>query len=254
MTRISRQAYAEMFGPTTGDRVRLADTELWIQVERDFTIYGEEVKFGGGKVIRDGMGQSQRLSAEVADTVITNALIVDHWGIVKADIGIKDGRIWKIGKAGNPDIQPGVTIPIGAGTEIIAGEGMIVTPGGIDSHIHFICPQQIEEALMSGVTTMLGGGKVIRDGMGQGQLASARVADTVVTNALIIDHWGIVKADIGIKGGRIWKIGKAGNPDIQPGVTIPIGAGTEIIAGEGMIVTPGGIDSHIHFICPQQIE
>jgi urease subunit alpha len=138
--------------------VRLADTDLWIRVEKDFTIYGEEVKFGGGKVIRDGMGQSQRVSAQVADTVVTNALIVDHWGIVKADIGIKDGRIWKIGKAGNPDIQPGVTIPIGAGTEAIAGEGMIVTAGGIDSHIHFICPQQIEEALMSGVTTMLGGG------------------------------------------------------------------------------------------------
>jgi urease subunit alpha len=156
--KITRQAYAEMFGPTVGDRMRLADTELWIQVEKDYTIYGEEVKFGGGKVIRDGMGQGQLLSAKVADTVITNALIIDHWGIVKADIGIKAGRIWKIGKAGNPDIQPGVTIPIGAGTEVIAGEGMIVTPGGIDSHIHFICPQQIEEALMSGVTTMLGGG------------------------------------------------------------------------------------------------
>jgi urease subunit alpha len=156
--KISRQAYAEMFGPTKGDRLRLADTELWIEVEKDFTVYGEEVKFGGGKVIRDGMGQSQLVSAKVADTVITNALIVDHWGIVKADIGLKDGRIWKIGKAGNPDIQPGITIPIGAGTEAIAGEGMIVTAGGIDSHIHFICPQQIEEALMSGVTTMLGGG------------------------------------------------------------------------------------------------
>ena len=158
MTKVSRQAYAEMFGPTTGDRVRLADTDLWIQVERDFTIHGEEVKFGGGKVIRDGMGQSQRLSAEVADTVITNALIVDHWGIVKADVGLKGGRIWKVGTAGNPDIQPGVTIPIGAGSEVIAGEGMILTAGGIDSHIHFICPQQIDEALMSGVTTMLGGG------------------------------------------------------------------------------------------------
>jgi urease subunit alpha len=156
--KITRQAYAEMFGPTTGDRVRLADTELWIEVEKDYTVYGEEVKFGGGKVIRDGMGQSQLLSAKVADTVITNALIVDHWGIVKADIGIKGGRFWKIGKAGNPDIQPAITIPIGAGTEIIAGEGMIATAGGIDAHIHFICPQQIEEALMSGVTTMLGGG------------------------------------------------------------------------------------------------
>ncbi|MFN3987393.1 MAG: urease subunit alpha [Rhodocyclaceae bacterium] len=157
-TRISRRAYAEMFGPTTGDRVRLADTELWIEVEQDFTIYGDEVKFGGGKVIRDGMGQGQRVSADVADTVITNALIIDHWGIVKADVGIKGGRISAIGKAGNPDIQPGVTIPVGAGTEVIAGEGMILTAGGIDSHIHWICPQQIEEALMSGVTTMLGGG------------------------------------------------------------------------------------------------
>ncbi|OHE62063.1 MAG: urease subunit alpha [Thiobacillus sp. GWE1_62_9] len=157
--RITRQAYAEMFGPTVGDRVRLADTELWIEVEHDHTIPGEEVKFGGGKVIRDGMGQSQRVSAEVADTVITNALIVDAVaGIVKADIGLKNGHIQAIGKAGNPDVQPGVTIAIGAGTEIIAGEGMIVTAGGIDAHIHFICPQQIEEALMSGITTMLGGG------------------------------------------------------------------------------------------------
>jgi urease subunit alpha len=156
--RISRAAYAEMFGPTTGDRVRLADTDLWIRIERDFTVYGEEVKFGGGKVIRDGMGQGQRLAAEVADTVITNAVILDHWGIVKADIGLKDGHIWKIGKAGNPDIQPGVTIPIGAATEVIAGEGMIITAGGIDTHIHFICPQQIDEALAAGVTTMIGGG------------------------------------------------------------------------------------------------
>ena len=158
-TKISRQAYAEMFGPTTGDRLRLADTDLLIEVEKDYTIYGEEVKFGGGKVIRDGMGQSQRCSNEVVDTVITNALIVDAvTGIVKADIGLKDGRIAAIGKAGNPDIQPGVTIVIGPGTEVIAGEGMIVTAGGIDSHIHFICPQQIDEALYSGVTTMLGGG------------------------------------------------------------------------------------------------
>jgi urease subunit alpha len=156
--KISRHAYAEMFGPTTGDRVRLADTDLIIEVEKDFTTYGEEVKFGGGKVIRDGMGQSQRNWKDCADTVITNALIVDYWGIVKADIGIKNGRIAGIGKAGNPDIQPGVTIVIGGATEIIAGEGMIVTPGGIDTHIHFICPQQIEEALMSGVTTMIGGG------------------------------------------------------------------------------------------------
>ena len=156
--KISRQAYADMFGPTVGDKVRLADTELWIEVEQDFTTYGEEVKFGGGKVIRDGMGQSQLLAAEVVDTLITNALIIDHWGIVKADVGLKNGRIHAIGKAGNPDIQPNVTIAIGASTEVIAGEGMILTAGGIDTHIHFICPQQIDEALNSGVTTMIGGG------------------------------------------------------------------------------------------------
>ena len=157
-TRIDRRAYAEMFGPTVGDRVRLADTDLWIEVEEDKTIPGEEVKFGGGKVIRDGMGQGQRPADAVADTVITNALIVDHTGIIKADIAIKDGRISGIGKAGNPDVQPGVDIVIGAATEIIAGEGSIVTAGGVDAHIHFICPQQIEEALSSGITTMLGGG------------------------------------------------------------------------------------------------
>jgi urease subunit alpha len=156
--RMDRIAYAEMFGPTVGDRVRLADTDLWIEVEKDFTIYGEEVKFGGGKVIRDGMGQSQRAHKDVVDTVITNALILDHWGVVKADIGLKEGRIAAIGKAGNPDIQPGVNIVIGAATEVIAGEGMIITAGGIDTHIHFISPQQVDEALMSGVTTMLGGG------------------------------------------------------------------------------------------------
>jgi len=158
MSRISRQAYADMFGPTVGDRVRLADTELWVHVEQDFTIYGEEVKFGGGKVIRDGMGQGQMVAAECVDLVLTNALIIDHWGIVKADIGVKNGRIAAIGKAGNPDIQPGVTIPVGPATEVIAAEGKIVTAGGIDAHIHFICPQQAEEALVSGVTTMLGGG------------------------------------------------------------------------------------------------
>ena len=157
-TRIDRRAYAEMFGPTVGDRVRLADTDLWIEVEVDKTIPGEEVKFGGGKVIRDGMGQGQRPADAVADTVITNALIVDYTGIIKADIAIKDGRISGIGKAGNPDVQPGVDIVIGAATEIIAGEGSIVTAGGVDAHIHFICPQQIEEALSSGITTMLGGG------------------------------------------------------------------------------------------------
>jgi len=158
MVKLSRQAYADMYGPTTGDRIRLADTDLMIEIERDFATYGEEVKFGGGKVIRDGMGQSQRLREGVMDTVITNAVIVDHWGIVKADIGIKDGLIAAIGKAGNPDIQPNVTMAIGGATEIIAGEGMIVTAGGVDTHIHFICPQQIDEALYSGITTMLGGG------------------------------------------------------------------------------------------------
>ena len=156
--KISRQAYAEMFGPTRGDQVRLADTELFIEIEHDFTVYGEEVKFGGGKVIRDGMGQSQRTAKDIVDTVITNAVIVDYVGILKADIGIKDGRIAAIGKAGNPDIQPGITIVIGPGTEVIAGEGKIVTAGGIDTHIHFICPQQIDDALASGVTTLIGGG------------------------------------------------------------------------------------------------
>ena len=157
--KLSRAAYADMFGPTTGDRVRLADTELVIEIEKDFTIYGEEVKFGGGKVIRDGMGQSQLSRAEGAmDTVITNAVVIDHWGIVKCDVGLRDGQIAKIGQAGNPEVQPGVDIIIGPGTEIIAGEGKILTAGGFDTHIHFICPQQIEEALMSGVTSMLGGG------------------------------------------------------------------------------------------------
>ena len=156
---IPRRDYADMFGPTVGDRVRLADTELFIEVERDFTAYGDEVKFGGGKVIRDGMGQSQATRAEgAADTVVTNATILDHWGVVKADIGIRDGRILAVGKAGNPDIQDGVDIVIGPGTEIVAGEGKIVTAGGFDCHIHFICPQQIEEALASGITTMMGGG------------------------------------------------------------------------------------------------
>ena len=158
MTSISKKAYAEMYGPTVGDKVRLGDTELFIKVEDDFTAYGDEVKFGGGKVIRDGMGQGQLCSKDVADLVITNALILDHWGIVKADIGIKDGRILGIGKAGNPDVQPKVDIAIGAGTDVVASEGQIVTAGGIDAHIHFICPQQVDDALMSGITTMLGGG------------------------------------------------------------------------------------------------
>ena len=158
-TFLPRAAYADMFGPTTGDRMRLADTELFIEIEKDFTTYGEEVKFGGGKVIRDGMGQSQVTRGKGAvDTVITNAVIIDHWGIVKADVAIRDGHIHAIGKAGNPDIQPNVDIIIGPGTEVIAGEGKILTAGGFDTHIHFIAPQQIEEALMSGVTSMLGGG------------------------------------------------------------------------------------------------
>ena len=157
--KMNRAAYAQMFGPTVGDKVRLADTDIVIEVEKDYTTYGEEVKFGGGKVIRDGMGQSQRSRSDGAvDTVITNALILDHWGIVKADIAIKDGRIAAIGKAGNPDVQPNVTIVLGPGTEVIAGEGKIVTAGGIDTHVHYICPQQIEEALYSGLTTMMGGG------------------------------------------------------------------------------------------------
>src|SRR6202453_1528252 len=159
MARITRRAYADMYGPTTGDRVRLADTDLWIEVERDFSTYGNEVKFGGGKVIRDGMGQSQASQAQGAvDTVITNALVIDHWGIVKADVAITNGRIAKVGKAGNPDVQPGVDIIIGPGTEVIAGEGKILTAGGIDAHIHFICPQQVDEAIAAGVTTLIGGG------------------------------------------------------------------------------------------------
>ena len=159
MARISRRAYADMFGPTTGDRMRLADTELWVEIEKDFTSYGNEVKFGGGKVIRDGMGQSQASQAQGAvDTVITNVVIIDHWGVVKADVAITNGRIAAIGKAGNPDVQPGVTIIIGPGTEVIAGEGKILTAGGIDSHIHFICPQQVDDAIASGITTMVGGG------------------------------------------------------------------------------------------------
>ena len=158
MAKLDRKTYVDMYGLTVGDKVRLGDTELFISPEKDYTVYGDEVKFGGGKVIRDGMGQSQALSKDVADTVITNALILDYWGVVKADIGIKAGRIMAIGKAGNPDTQEGVTIEVGPGTEVIAGEGQIITPGGVDAHIHFICPQQIEEALMSGVTTMLGGG------------------------------------------------------------------------------------------------
>jgi urease subunit alpha len=158
MSSVDRRAYSEMYGPTTGDRVRLADTALVIEIERDSTVAGEEVKFGGGKVIRDGMGQGQVAGDRAADMVITNAVVLDHWGIVKADIGVKNGRVSAIGKAGNPDIQPGVDIVIGPGTEIVAGEGCIATPGGIDAHIHFICPQQCEEALMSGITTMIGGG------------------------------------------------------------------------------------------------
>lgn len=166
MSHISRRAYADMFGPTTSDAVRLVDTDLWVEVEQDYTCYGEEVKFGGGKVIRDGMGQGQMTAAHCVDLVLTNALIIDHWGIVKADIGVKDGRILCIGKAGNPDVQPGVTVPIGPGTEVVAAEGKIVTAGGIDAHIHFICPQQAQEALCSGVTTLIGGGTGLAGAIG----------------------------------------------------------------------------------------
>ena len=163
MARMSRKDYAHMFGPTVGDKLRLADTDLWIEVEKDFTTYGEEVKFGGGKVLRDGMGQSQvTREAGAVDTVITSALIVDHTGVIKADVGLKDGRIVGLGKAGNPDIQPGVDIIVGPGTEAIAGEGKILTAGGFDAHIHFICPQQVDEALYSGVTTMLAAAPVRR--------------------------------------------------------------------------------------------
>jgi len=158
MSRIDREAYAQMFGPTLGDRVRLADTNLWLEVEQDYTQYGDEVKFGGGKVVRDGMGQSQASCADSLDMVVTNALILDYWGVVKADLGVKDGRIAGIGKAGNPDVQPGVNLLIGPGTEVVAGEGMILTAGALDAHVHFVCPQLVEEALMSGITTMLGGG------------------------------------------------------------------------------------------------
>lgn len=155
---LSKEAYTEMFGPTVNDSVRLADTDLWIKIEKDFTVYGEEVKFGGGKVIRDGMGQGQMCSKKCVDLVLTNAIIIDHWGIIKADIGISDGRIVGIGKAGNPNIQPSITICIGPGTEVVAAEGRIITAGGVDSHVHFICPQQIKEALFSGITTLIGGG------------------------------------------------------------------------------------------------
>ncbi|MBX3523303.1 MAG: urease subunit alpha [Xanthobacteraceae bacterium] len=210
MSKMSRAAYADMFGPTTGDKVRLADTELVIEIEKDFTTYGEEVKFGGGKVIRDGMGQSQVTRAQGAvDTVITNAVILDHWGIVKADIGIKDGKIVAIGKAGNPDIQPGVDIIIGPGTEAIAGEGKIVTAGGFDSHIHFICPQQIDDALMSGVTTLLGGGT----GPAHGTLAT-----TCTPGA--------------------WHIGRM----IQAMDEVPINIG---IAGKGNASLPGALEEMV---------
>ena len=202
MSNISRQAYADMFGPTVGDKVRLADTELWIEVEDDLTTYGEEVKFGGGKVIRDGMGQGQMLAADCVDLVLTNALIVDHWGIVKADIGVKDGRIFAIGKAGNPDIQPNVTIPIGAATEVIAAEGKIVTAGGIDTHIHWICPQQAEEALVSGVTTMVGGdslpvniGLLGKGNVSQPDALREQVAAGVI-GLKIHEDWGATPAAI----------------------------------------------------------
>ncbi len=227
---ISRRAYAEMFGPTTGDRVRLADTNLIIQVEKDFTVYGEEVKFGGGKVIRDGMGQSQRVSKQTVDTVITNALIVDHWGIVKADIGIKNGFISGIGKAGNPDIQPAVTIVIGPGTEVIAGEGLIITAGAVDSHIHFICPQQIEDALMSGTTTLLGGGT----GPAHGTTAATCTPGPFHIHRMLEAAEGL-PINVGFMG--------KGNASLQPALREQINAGAiGLKLHEDWGTTPAAID------------
>jgi len=230
MVKLSRQAYAEMFGPTVGDRLRLGDTELFIEVEKDHTIYGEEVKFGGGKVIRDGMGQSQRTSAETVDTVITNALILDHWGIVKADIGLKHGRIVGIGKAGNPDIQPGINIVIGPGTEVIAGEGLIATPGGVDSHIHFICPQQVEEALASGITTMIGGGT---------GPAAGTSATTCTPGPWFIDRMHQVIEDLPVNIGLLGK----GNASQPQGLVEQIEAGVMgLKLHEDWGTTPAAID------------
>src|SRR5579864_4790235 len=229
--KMNRAAYAQMFGPTVGDKLRLADTDIIIEVEKDYTVYGEEVKFGGGKVIRDGMGQSQRSRGEGAvDTVITNAVILDHWGIVKADIGIKDGRIAAIGKAGNPDVQSHVTIIIGPGTEVIAGEGSIVTAGGIDTHVHYICPQQIEEALYSGLTTMMGGG-------------TGPAAGTTATTCTP-GPWHILRmlqaadafpVNLGIFG--------KGNASLAPGLVEQIEAGAcGLKLHEDWGTTPGAID------------
>ncbi|WP_299831104.1 urease subunit alpha [uncultured Roseobacter sp.] len=228
---ITRSSYAAMFGPTTGDKVRLADTDLIIEVERDHTIYGEEVKFGGGKVIRDGMGQSQVTRAGGAvDTVITNALIVDHTGIYKADVGLKDGRIHKIGKAGNPDTQPGVDIIVGPGTEAIAGEGKILTAGGFDSHIHFICPQQIEDALHSGVTTMLGGGT----GPAHGTLATTCTPGPWHIGRMLqsVDHFAM---NIGVSGK-----GNASQPEAL--VEMVEGGACALKLHEDWGTTPGAID------------
>jgi urease subunit alpha len=230
MVKVSRRAYAEMFGPTVGDRVRLGDTELFIEVEKDHTIYGEEVKFGGGKVIRDGMGQSQRGAKESVDTVITNALILDHWGIVKADIGLKHGRIVGIGKAGNPDIQPGVNIIVGPGTEVIAGEGMIATPGGIDSHIHLICPQQVEEALASGVTTMIGGGT---------GPAAGTSATTCTPGPWFIDRMYQAVEDLPMNIGLLGK----GNASLPQGLAEQVEAGViGLKLHEDWGTTPAAID------------
>ena len=230
--RISRAAYADMYGPTTGDRGRLADTELFIEVENDFTLYGEEVKFGGGKVIRDGMGQSQATRAEgAADTVVTNALIVDHTGIYKADVGLRDGRIAGIGKAGNPDTQPGVTIVIGPGTEIVAGEGRILTAGGFDTHIHFICPQQIEEALMSGLTAMLGGGT----GPAHGTLATTCTPGSFHLGRMI-QSFDAFPMNIGLAG--------KGNASLPgPLVEMVLGGACALKLHEDWGTTPAAIDN-----------
>jgi urease subunit alpha len=231
MPKIDRRAYAEMYGPTVGDRVRLGDTELIVEVERDFTIYGEEVKFGGGKVIRDGMGQSQRIAAQCVDTIITNAVIVDHWGIVKADIGIKEGRIVGIGKGGNPDIQPGVNIVIGAGTEVIAGEGLIATAGAIDAHIHFICPQQVDDAMMSGITTMIGGGT---------GPAAGTSATTCTPGPWYIERMYQALEDLPINFGLLGK----GNVSVATPIEEQVGAGVMgLKLHEDWGTTPAAIDT-----------
>lgn len=242
MSTIDRAAYASMFGPTTGDSVRLADTDLWLQIEKDHTHYGDEVKFGGGKVIRDGMGQSQQLTSETLDLVITNAVILDHWGIVKADVGVRDGRIVGIGKAGNPDVQAGVDMIIGPGTDVIAGEGHILTAGGIDAHIHFICPQQIEEALTSGITTMLGGGTGPSTGTN---------ATTVTPGAWYLERMLQVADSFPMNLGFLGK----GNASIADGLNQQIEAGAMgLKLHEDWGTTPQAIDTCLSVAEKQDIQ